>query len=33
VPAGAQKLTPEKIQELGDIPSAFKAVEAAKGSP
>lgn len=33
VPAGAQKLVPEKIQELGDIPSAFKAVEAAKGSP
>lgn len=33
IPAGAQKLTPEKIQELGDIPSAFKAVDAAKGSP
>jgi hypothetical protein len=33
IPAGAQKLTPEKIQELGDIPSAFKAVNAAKGSP
>jgi hypothetical protein len=33
LPSGAQKLTPEKIQELGDIPSAFKAVNAAKGNP
>jgi hypothetical protein len=33
VPSGAQKLAPEKIQELGDIPSVFKAVEAAKGKP
>ncbi len=30
IPAGAQKLTPEKIQELGDIPGIFKAA-AAKG--
>jgi hypothetical protein len=37
IPAGAQKLTPEKIQELGDIPGIFKAAgakaKAAKGSP
>jgi hypothetical protein len=33
IPAGAQKLTPEKVQELGDIPSIFKAANAAKGSP
>jgi len=33
VPAGAQKLMPEKIQELGDIPGIFKAAKAAKGSP
>jgi hypothetical protein len=33
IPAGAQKLTPEKIQELGDIPGIFKAAVAAKGNP
>jgi hypothetical protein len=33
IPAGAQKLTPEKVQELGDIPGIFKAANAAKGSP
>jgi hypothetical protein len=33
IPAGAQKLTPEKIQELSDIPGVFKAAgNAAKGS-
>lgn len=33
IPAGAQKLAPEKIQELGDIPGIFKAAaEVAKGS-
>lgn len=30
IPAGAQKLTPEKIQELGDIPGIFKAAVASK---
>lgn len=34
IPAGAQKLTPEKVQELSDIPGIFKAAaNAAKGSP
>jgi hypothetical protein len=34
IPAGAQKLTPEKVQELGDIPGIFKAAtDKAKGSP
>ena len=35
IPAGAQKLTPENIQELGDIPGIFKAAAAgkAKGKP
>ncbi|ALK96305.1 membrane protein [Massilia sp. WF1] len=33
IPAGAQKLTPEKVQELSDIPSVFKAAGAAKGKP
>jgi hypothetical protein len=33
IPAGAQKLTPEKILELNDIPSMFKAAAAAKGKP
>jgi hypothetical protein len=39
IPAGAQKLTPEKVQELGDIPGIFKATgnaaqpAAAKGKP
>jgi hypothetical protein len=33
IPAGAQKLTPEQIQELSDIPGIFKnATEVAKGS-
>jgi hypothetical protein len=32
IPSGAQKLTPEKVQELGDIPGIFKAANAAKGS-
>ncbi len=34
IPAGARKLAPDKIQELSDIPSLFKAVGGtAKGSP
>jgi hypothetical protein len=33
IPAGAQKLAPEKIQELSDIPGIFKAAVAAKGNP
>jgi hypothetical protein len=34
VPAGAQKLTPDKLQELSDIPGIFKAAaEKSKGSP
>jgi hypothetical protein len=35
IPAGARKLTPEKIQELGDIPGIFKAAgaKAEKGNP
>lgn len=34
IPAGAQKLTPEKVQELGDIPGIFRAAtDKAKGSP
>lgn len=35
IPAGAQKLTPEKIQELSDIPGIFKAAVASKtkGTP
>jgi hypothetical protein len=32
IPSGAQKLTPEKVQELGDIPGIYKAANAAKGS-
>lgn len=33
IPAGAKKLTPEKVQELSDIPGIFKAsTNAAKGS-
>jgi len=33
IPAGAQKLAPEKIQELSDIPGLFKAAaDVAKGS-
>jgi hypothetical protein len=33
IPSGAQKLTPEKVQELGDVPGIFKAVtDKAKGS-
>jgi hypothetical protein len=34
IPAGAQKLTPDKVQELSDIPGIFKAAaESKKGSP
>lgn len=33
IPAGAQKLTPDKVQELSDIPAIFKATDAAKGKP
>jgi hypothetical protein len=34
IPAGARKLTPDKVQELSDIPGIFKAAaEKAKGSP
>jgi len=34
IPAGAQKLTPEKVQELSDIPGIFKpAGNVAKGNP
>ena len=34
IPAGAQKLAPEKVQELSDIPGIFKAAaDKAKGSP
>jgi hypothetical protein len=34
IPAGAQKLSPEKVQELGDIPGIFKAAtDKAKGNP
>jgi hypothetical protein len=34
IPAGAQKLTPDKVQELSDIPGIFKAATAkGKGSP
>jgi hypothetical protein len=34
VPAGAQKLTPDKVQELGDIPALFKpTADKAKGNP
>ena len=34
IPAGAQKLTPEKVQELSDIPGIFKPTgNVAKGNP
>jgi hypothetical protein len=34
IPAGAQKPTPEKVQELSDIPGIFRAAtDKAKGSP
>jgi hypothetical protein len=34
IPAGAQKITPDKLQELSDIPGIFKAAtEKGKGSP
>lgn len=34
IPAGAQKLTPDKLEELRDIPAIFKATgNAAKGNP
>jgi hypothetical protein len=34
IPAGARKLTPDKVQELGDIPGIFKSsMNTAKGSP
>jgi hypothetical protein len=34
IPAGAQKLAPEKVQELSDIPGIFKSIgDAGKGTP
>jgi hypothetical protein len=34
IPAGARKLTPDKVQELSDIPGIFKStMNTAKGSP
>jgi hypothetical protein len=33
VPAGAKKLTPDQVQELSDIPAAFKAAVKEKGKP
>ncbi|RZJ84798.1 MAG: DUF2092 domain-containing protein, partial [Massilia sp.] len=33
IPAGAKKLTPEKIQELGDIPGVFKAAASTASAP